>query len=650
MKHMKKNHILLILLVVLLVLSSCDKNTETYSPDITESYEVTTPVPTKPETYTAAEYFTFDEATGTITGYNIDGGAYVNIPDIINAMTVLKIGSNAFEYLDLYGVIIPDGIIEIGEEAFYNCQLAEVEIPESIRYIGEGAFSGNKLTSVSIPSGMTEISARVFSSNLLTEIVIPDNVKAIKDNAFTENNITSITVINDVIYISDMAFDSGEDMSAICVKGSYAEYFFNRKGMHISNIYGDYYEEKIPSDRQTIIDKNITYFIEEDEFYFAENWIRKYLLSKYGSSCTITAFKTKAEDDITDGCLCLYNRVFVKNYKVSFQYPSSNGDIVEDKVISLVIIKTEDDLNILSGIEESDIDFSDKRVIYDYLSADDRFTYWYTLDNGMKFASTGDIELSELYPDESTETDDTDKFRFPDTDNQLIESDYSIYLENIISGERQTLKLRNDVSGTRYKILCVIDSARYAYTQLGRYGYEGIFIHNINDGNLITVDYPDQSYYMRTLYSDKDCIIVGHANDTSTKIEATYRVSLEGDDVGNMIKISDDIIYFDELAVSDDHKYMVYVTTDEAYEITYHHGIKHIVSDEQSYYMRNVKVIDTSTGETLKEGIIFEEGSKYNETNNGYQYTNFTFDFDPDDVLYLKYYDAYFEIDMSELP
>src|SRR5574344_1921228 len=118
MKNTKRTYILLILLVILMVLSSCDKPIVTISPgnseviesvlpspiespsaslepspsieptpsqtvqpspsiEPTPTYTFTppptptpTPVPERPSEYTQPEYFSFDESTGTITGYN----------------------------------------------------------------------------------------------------------------------------------------------------------------------------------------------------------------------------------------------------------------------------------------------------------------------------------------------------------------------------------------------------------------------------------------------------------------------------------------------------------------------------------------------------------------------------------------------------
>jgi hypothetical protein len=131
MKNTKRTYILLILLVILMVLSSCDKPIVTISPgnseviesvlpspiespsaslepspsieptpsqtvqpspsiEPTPTYTFTppptptpTPVPERPEAFTPEQYFTFDAMHGIILDYDIEGGAYVNIPDKI---------------------------------------------------------------------------------------------------------------------------------------------------------------------------------------------------------------------------------------------------------------------------------------------------------------------------------------------------------------------------------------------------------------------------------------------------------------------------------------------------------------------------------------------------------------------------------------
>ncbi|MEI8341728.1 MAG: leucine-rich repeat domain-containing protein [Verrucomicrobiota bacterium] len=89
----------------------------------------------------AKAQFTFNSATGTITGYTGAGGAVV-IPASIDGKPVTAIGDNAFSGVSsLTSVIIPASVTRIGGGAFQGCTgLTSVTIPNSVTSIGSYAF------------------------------------------------------------------------------------------------------------------------------------------------------------------------------------------------------------------------------------------------------------------------------------------------------------------------------------------------------------------------------------------------------------------------------------------------------------------------------------------------------------------------------
>jgi hypothetical protein len=103
---------------------------------------------------TPEEYFTFDSATGTITGYDIAGGLDVVIPSTIGGFAVEHIGIDAFLEKYLTIVIIPDSVTSIGPCAFRNNLLTSVTIPDSVTSISYSVFAYNQLSSVTIGSGV----------------------------------------------------------------------------------------------------------------------------------------------------------------------------------------------------------------------------------------------------------------------------------------------------------------------------------------------------------------------------------------------------------------------------------------------------------------------------------------------------------------
>ena len=143
---------------------------------------------------TPEEFFNFDSATGTITGYDIAGGLDVFIPSTIGGVAVEHIGIDAFLEKYLTSVIIPDSVVSIGACAFRINLLTSITIPDSVTSIDYRAFYNNQLTSITIPDSVTSIDYLVFAYNLLTSITIPDSVTSIDYLAFYNNQLTSITI------------------------------------------------------------------------------------------------------------------------------------------------------------------------------------------------------------------------------------------------------------------------------------------------------------------------------------------------------------------------------------------------------------------------------------------------------------------------
>jgi hypothetical protein len=143
---------------------------------------------------TPEEYFTFDSATGTITGYDIAGGLNVVIPSTIGGVTVEHIAFETFLEKYLISVIIPNSVKSIGTCAFRINLLTSVIIPNSVTSIGINAFASNLLTSVTIGNSVTSIAYWTFASNLLTSITIGADVDINSDPATMGTNTGFKTV------------------------------------------------------------------------------------------------------------------------------------------------------------------------------------------------------------------------------------------------------------------------------------------------------------------------------------------------------------------------------------------------------------------------------------------------------------------------
>ena len=99
-------------------------------------------------------------------------------------------------------VIIPDSVngvrpLTIGSSAFANCGLTSIQMPDSITTIKGSAFYANKLTSVKLPANLKTIEGAAFRENFLKDIEWPASLTSIGNSAFIYNCFPSG---KDIIY------------------------------------------------------------------------------------------------------------------------------------------------------------------------------------------------------------------------------------------------------------------------------------------------------------------------------------------------------------------------------------------------------------------------------------------------------------------
>lgn len=151
------------------------------------------------------EYKDNGDGTATITDYTGKDTDIV-IPEILDGLTVISIGSEAFHNKNLTSVEIPISVTSIEESAFWLNNLTEVEIPSSVTTIGNGAFNNNQLASVEIADSVTSIGEYAFSTNQLVDVEIPTSVERIEDSAFKSNLLTSVEIPSSVNTVGSSAF------------------------------------------------------------------------------------------------------------------------------------------------------------------------------------------------------------------------------------------------------------------------------------------------------------------------------------------------------------------------------------------------------------------------------------------------------------
>lgn len=150
--------------------------------------------------------YSFSEVTGLVDGNSvigyyqkvaITGGDYtywgvigytgestsVNIPSIINSLSITKISANAFKYnTTVVSISAPNTLDCIGASAFEGCtNLITINIPNGVTTIGISAFKNCSLISnITIPSSVTELADYLFNGcSHLSTINLPIGIKII---------------------------------------------------------------------------------------------------------------------------------------------------------------------------------------------------------------------------------------------------------------------------------------------------------------------------------------------------------------------------------------------------------------------------------------------------------------------------------------
>lgn len=127
----------------------------------------------------------------------------VDIPSVIDGVTITAIGDSAFREKRLTSVSLPDTVTTIGGAAFLgNSDLISLDLGEGIVAIddyvfGQIGYEGqvNSLTSVVIPDSVTTIGFQAFGgSRMLKNLTLGSSVLTIGDAAFQLNDLESVTI------------------------------------------------------------------------------------------------------------------------------------------------------------------------------------------------------------------------------------------------------------------------------------------------------------------------------------------------------------------------------------------------------------------------------------------------------------------------
>ncbi|TCT24938.1 LPXTG-motif cell wall-anchored protein [Melghiribacillus thermohalophilus] len=149
-----------------------------------------------------------DNGDGTVTITDYSGtDTDIVIPDELDGKPVTEIGNDAFRYMGITSVVIPETVTKIGEQAFAYNSLTEITIPPNLTDIGLGAFHDNSLTDVHLPDSITNIGVIAFGMNNLTEVTLPNNETTVGGHAFSANSLTRIIIPNPNITLGEGVFE-----------------------------------------------------------------------------------------------------------------------------------------------------------------------------------------------------------------------------------------------------------------------------------------------------------------------------------------------------------------------------------------------------------------------------------------------------------
>ena len=180
MKKVSSISAAILLAILTVVITSCNRNTNTCGPKVSWEYDETSQT-------------LIISGTGNMYNYRDTTHApWYEFKDDIKNVTisegVTSIGNYAFsDCLLLNSVTIPKSVTSIGEHAFWECEsLISINIPEGVTSIGAGAFGVCKfLSSVTIPESVTCIGSSTFMlCRSLSYVNIPKSVTKIDNGAF----------------------------------------------------------------------------------------------------------------------------------------------------------------------------------------------------------------------------------------------------------------------------------------------------------------------------------------------------------------------------------------------------------------------------------------------------------------------------------
>ncbi len=138
----------------------------------------------------------------------------ITVANRIKKKPVYNLGEGAFsDKENVKNFKLPNSIRHIGAGCFYGCgEIKKINLPKSLKYVGESAFAEcTQLKKLVLPEGVLHLDDKVFyGCNQLEEVYLPSTINQMGDDIF----------------------DNCDNLIVRCKKGSYAEKYCEKNGIH----------------------------------------------------------------------------------------------------------------------------------------------------------------------------------------------------------------------------------------------------------------------------------------------------------------------------------------------------------------------------------------------------------------------------------
>lgn len=186
-------------------------------------------------TYKRPEYMPFSISIRSGTK-SIASGCFIPAKEIKKIKlpeSLMEIGAEAFEDINIESIVVPEGVISIGDfafsgcrhlkdvyiqgcksigmSAFYNCDsIQNVTLSKNLEEIGQFAFSNCiNLQTIEVPAGVKMIHSCAFENCIsLIEVRLNDGLEEIGDDAFRDCPLKSVSIPSTIKRIGITSFSN----------------------------------------------------------------------------------------------------------------------------------------------------------------------------------------------------------------------------------------------------------------------------------------------------------------------------------------------------------------------------------------------------------------------------------------------------------